>query len=87
MREEAGDERGGVAERDDDDVRREPEVRVEHGAHHLHRVAAEREMVRDDERDEADQPSRRRRRCALRQKRSSTSPSTTAPQPMKMADE
>ena len=54
MREEAGEERGGVADRDRDDVRREPEVGVEHGLHHLHRVAASGEVVRDEQRDEAD---------------------------------
>ena len=45
---------GRVPERDGDDVGGEPEVGVEHGAHHLHRVAAEGEVVRDDLGDEAD---------------------------------
>ena len=40
--EEPGEERRGVAERDRDDVGREPEVGVEHGLEHLHRVAVER---------------------------------------------
>ena len=57
-REKSREERRGVADGDDDDVRREPEVGVEHGAHHLKRVAAEREMVRDEERAEADHAGR-----------------------------
>ena len=53
-REHPGQERGGVADRDRDDVRGEPEVRVEHRLQHLHRVAASGEMMRDDEGDEPD---------------------------------
>lgn len=33
-----GQESGSVAERDRDDVRREPELRVEHRLQHMHRV-------------------------------------------------
>jgi hypothetical protein len=34
-------------------VRGEPEICVENRAHHFHGVAAEREIVCDDQRDEA----------------------------------
>src|SRR4051794_6993441 len=53
-RKETGDEGGGVAERDDDHMGGKPEVRIEHGAHHFHRVAGEGKVMGDDERDEAD---------------------------------
>ena len=53
-REEAGEESGGVTERDADDVGREPEIGVEDGAHHFHRVAAQREVMRDEQGDETD---------------------------------
>ncbi len=45
--------RAGVAGGDGHDVRRQPEVRVEHGAHHLHGVAVDGKILCDDERDEA----------------------------------
>ena len=47
-----GEEGAAVADGDRHDVRREPEVRVEHGAHHLHRVAVAGEVVGDDQRRE-----------------------------------
>ena len=53
-REHAGEEHGGVAGRDRDDVRGEPDVGVEDGLQHLERVAAAGEMMRDDQRDETD---------------------------------
>ncbi len=51
-REETGDEGGGVTERDDNDMGREPEIGIEHGAHHFHCVAAEGEVVGDQQCDE-----------------------------------
>ena len=52
--EESGEESGGVTERDADDVRGQPDVGVQHGAHHFHGVAVHGEMVRDEEGDEAE---------------------------------
>ncbi len=46
---EPGEVRGGISERDDDDVGREPEVGVEDRLHHLEGVAAEGQVVGDDE--------------------------------------
>ena len=51
----SGEEHGGVAEGDDDDVGREPEVGVEDGAHHLEGVAGHGEVVGNDEGGESDQ--------------------------------
>ena len=50
----AGDVRGGVAQGDGDHVRGEPELRIEHGLQHDERVAVEREVVGDEQRDETD---------------------------------
>jgi hypothetical protein len=55
---ETGEKGGGVADGDDHHMRRQPEVRVEHRAHHLERVAGEREVVGDQEGGEADEPAR-----------------------------
>ena len=40
-------------------MRRKPKICVQHRAHHLHRVAAEREVVRDEQRDETRQARHR----------------------------
>ncbi|MFM1944286.1 MAG: hypothetical protein RI897_3268 [Verrucomicrobiota bacterium] len=53
--EEAGEEHGGVADRDCDHVGGEPEVTIEHGAHHFHGIATYSEVMGDDERGEADE--------------------------------
>lgn len=51
----SSEEHGGVAEGDDDDVGREPEVGVEDGAHHLEGVARHGEVVGNDEGGESDE--------------------------------
>ena len=54
-RQQAGGEGRGVAQGDHDDVRGQPEVGVQHGAQHLHRIAAQGEVMGDHQRDEAGQ--------------------------------
>ena len=50
----AGDVRGRVAQVDRDDVRGQPELRIEHGLQHDERVAVERQVVGHEQREEAD---------------------------------
>ena len=54
-RQQARREGRGIAQRDHDDVRGEPEIGVQHGAQHLHRIAAQGEVMGNHQRDEAGQ--------------------------------
>ena len=53
-RQGSSDERASVTQCHDHDVRGEPEIGVQHGAHHFHCIASQREVVSDDERDKTD---------------------------------
>ena len=83
----AGHVRGGVAEVDRDDVRGEPELRIEHGLQHDERVAVEREVVGDEQREEADDRGDDVAQAELRRSIRRRAPAARTAQPMKMAVE
>ena len=81
-----GEESGGVTESDDDDVRGEPEIGVEHSTHHFHRVAAQGKVMGDEQRHEAGQGSDETADAEPVNALDDQS-EDQVPQPMKMAEE
>src|SRR5262245_44754065 len=53
-------ERRGIAQRDHDNMRRKPEIRIQHRLKHDHRIAAQRQIMRDYERNKSGERADRR---------------------------
>jgi hypothetical protein len=75
-----------IAGRHHHDVGGQPQVGVQHGLQHFHGIAVERQVMGDDQSDEADE-SRHDQADGALVNFSRIMPSRQAPQPMKMAEE